>query len=70
MTPLGRHQPGWDFASFSPVAGSDLAKSDLAKADTCRSQKAKAFPGVRRCSRATNNTESTVDYLVLTKSII
>jgi hypothetical protein len=48
ITPLGRHQQGWDFARFSPAADRDLAN-----ADTCRSQKAEAFCGVRRCSRAT-----------------
>jgi hypothetical protein len=32
-----------------------VADRDLAKADTCKSQKAKAFPGVRRFSRATSS---------------
>jgi hypothetical protein len=51
LTPLGSHQPGWDFAGFSPVADRNLAN-----ANTCRSQKAKAFRGVRRFSRATTYT--------------
>jgi type IV secretion system protein VirB4 len=49
LTPLGRHQRESGFASFSP-----LADSNLANADICRSQKAKAFRGVRRFSRATS----------------
>jgi hypothetical protein len=51
ITPLGGHHQGWDFARFS-----SLADRDLANADPCRSQKAKAFRGVRRFSRATTYT--------------
>jgi hypothetical protein len=43
VTRLDRHQRESGFASFSP-----LADSNLANADTCESQKAKAFRGVRR----------------------
>jgi hypothetical protein len=41
------------FASFSPVAGSDLAKSDRAKADTCAGQEPKESRRSPRSSRAT-----------------
>jgi hypothetical protein len=49
ITPLGRHRRGGDFARFSPVADRRLAN-----ADTCRSQKATAFRGLRRCSPGTS----------------
>jgi hypothetical protein len=49
ITPLDWLQHERGFARFSPVADRDLAN-----ADTCRSQKAKPFRRVRRCSRATS----------------
>jgi hypothetical protein len=52
IMPLGRHQQERGFAGFSPAPDQSLAN-----ADTCRSQKAKAFCGVRR-SRATTSQPS------------